>query len=275
MNADARPAAELAKPTPPRASLDPAAVLGAAGGIGLILIAVVLGGTPLSFLSLPALLIVFGGTLAATTVCFTLSDVANTARMAAATFFSGNRNASESAVYVIRLAEAARRQGTLPLQRVLPEIRGDAILHKGLSCLIDGLPATDLEAIMSRDLKGLAERLDRAADVLRRAAEFAPAMGLIGTLIGLVQMLSQLDDPTTIGPAMAVALLTTLYGAILANLVLAPLAAKLEHNAVQDILIGEIQMVGVIAMSQEINPRRLELRFNSMLPPGQRITCFD
>jgi chemotaxis protein MotA len=151
----------------------------------------------------------------------------------------------------------------------------DAFLHKGLTLAIDGHSGAEVEAIMMHDLNAAAERQAIGVGVLRRAAEYAPAMGLIGTLIGLVQMLSHLDDPAAIGPSMAVALLTTFYGAVLANLVLAPLAAKLERHGADDILLNRIFVMGTVSISRQENPRRLEILFNSVLPPSRRVQYFD
>jgi len=109
---------------------------------------------------------------------------------------------------------------------------------------------------------------------LRRAAEVAPAMGLIGTLVGLVQMLANLNDPSAIGPGMAVALLTTFYGAVLANMVLAPLAAKLEKRAGEESLVNEIYLMGVASIARRENPRRLEMLINTVLPPARRVSYF-
>ena len=106
-------------------------------------------------------------------------------------------------------------------------------------------------------------------------AEFSPAMGLIGTLIGLVQMLGNLQDPANIGPSMAVALLTTFYGAVLANMVFMPLAAKLERNSSEETLISTIYMMGASSVGRQENPRRLENLINSIVSPEDRIQYFD
>ncbi|HLF58773.1 MAG TPA: MotA/TolQ/ExbB proton channel family protein, partial [Alphaproteobacteria bacterium] len=115
----------------------------------------------------------------------------------------------------------------------------------------------------------------KGASVLRKGAEVAPAMGLIGTLVGLVQMLGRLDDPGTIGPAMAVALLTTFYGAVLANVVLAPLASKLERNSREELLVKHIFLMAASSIARQENPRRLEMLLNSVLPPSKRVQFFD
>jgi chemotaxis protein MotA len=118
------------------------------------------------------------------------------------------------------------------------------------------------------------DRHQKSAGILRRAAEFAPAMGLIGTLVGLVQMLGNLQDPTTIGPSMAVALLTTFYGAILANLVFIPLASKLERNSILEEVVSEIYVMGAASIGQQEHPQRLEMTLNSLMPPSARTEIF-
>jgi chemotaxis protein MotA len=115
----------------------------------------------------------------------------------------------------------------------------------------------------------------RTAAVLRRAAEVAPAMGLIATLVGLVQMLGSLNNPAAIGPGMAVALIATFYGAVLGNMILTPLAGKLETNAEQDGLIRTLYLIASVSIARQENPRRLEMLLNAVLPPGSRVTYFD
>ena len=147
-------------------------------------------------------------------------------------------------------------------------------LYKGFSMAVDGVSGDEIEAVLGQDLMATAQRHQRSADVLRRAAEYAPAMGLIGTLIGLVQMLGNLQDPTSIGPAMALALLTTFYGAVLANIVFSPLAAKLERNSAEEALVNHVYLLGAVSVSRQENPRHLEAMLNSVLPPAERIRFF-
>jgi chemotaxis protein MotA len=144
-----------------------------------------------------------------------------------------------------------------------------------MSMVVDGTPGEDVETIMRRDLHATHQRHLGAASVLRKAAEFAPAMGLIGTLIGLVQMLGNLEDPATIGPSMAVALLTTFYGAVLANMVFSPMASKLERNSAEETTVNTVYLMGTASMGRQENPRRLEMLINSILPPTKRVQYFD
>ncbi len=118
-------------------------------------------------------------------------------------------------------------------------------------------------------------RHQKGAGILRQAGTVAPAMGLIGTLIGLVQMLGNLDDPDSIGPSMAIAQLTTLYGAIMANMVFAPLAGKLERNSKEEAMLMGVYSMGAGSIGRQENPRRLETLINTLLPPAKRVQFFD
>ncbi len=117
--------------------------------------------------------------------------------------------------------------------------------------------------------------MKKSAGVFRKAAEVSPAMGLIGTLVGLVQMLGNLEDPSSIGPSMAVALLTTFYGAILAHMVFSPLASKLERNSDEEALVQNFYLLGAASIVRQENPRRLEMVLNALLPPASRLRYFD
>lgn len=258
-----------------KSSLDLATLVGLISGFGLISSAIILGGDPLSFINPPSILIVIGGTLAVTSMCFSVSDMAHSSKVIAKTFFFSSRDPSAAAIQVMQISELARRQGVLSLQGVLQSIKGEAFLHKGMLMVVDGTPGEEVEAIMRRDLNATLQRHSKGANILRKAAEFAPAMGLIGTLIGLVQMLGNLDDPSTIGPAMAVALLTTFYGAVLANMVFSPMASKLEHNSMEEAMVNTVYMMGAASIGRQENPRRLEMLLNSILPPSKRIKYFD
>lgn len=258
-----------------RSVLDAPAIGGLVFGFIVLAGAIALGGAAASFLSGPAVLIVLGGTISAVIVAFSFDEVVQALRLTVSTVARSAPNPSECAVRMLHLADIARQQGVLSLEAILPELqRTDPFASKSLGLVIDGFHETEVETMMSRDLEATAERWAAGAGVLRRAAEYAPAMGLIGTLIGLVQMLGRLNDPAAIGPSMAVALLTTLYGAVLANLVLSPLATKIERSGANDVLVNQISVVATLSISRGENPRRLEMLLNSILPPAQRVQYF-
>lgn len=258
-----------------KSSIDGATIAGTVVSFALVIAAIVLGGSPDSFINPPSLLIVVGGTIGVTTICFSFQEMMRSSKLIAKTLLYKSQDASKIAMQTIQIAEIARKQGVLQLQGVLDSIRGETFFYKGLSQIVDGTPADEVENMMISEMEAMTGRHQKGANILRKAAEFAPAMGLIGTLIGLVQMLSNLDDPSTIGPSMAVALLTTFYGAVLSNMVLVPLAAKLERNSDEELLINQLYILATASIGRQENPRRLEMMLNSILPPNRRVQYFD
>ena len=257
-------------------AFDPATLLGLAGALALVLAALLLGGAPLAFVDLPSVLIVIGGTALLTLASFTLADIGVTFGAVGRTVSYQRRDPSAVALDLLRLADGARKGGLLSLQAPISKGEiADPLLAKGLGMLVDGIKVEEAEELMRRELGAMLGRYRKSATVLRRAAEIAPAMGLIGTLIGLVQMLGRLDDPAAIGPAMAVALLTTFYGAVLAHMILNPLASKLERNSAEETLVGQLNVVAAGSIGRQENPRRLEMLLNSLMPPARRIRYFD
>jgi chemotaxis protein MotA len=258
-----------------RHSVDLATILGLLSGFGLVLTTVLVGGAIKSFVDIPSLGIVLGGTCAITAICFSPAELGRTFSVMGKTLFYSIRDPAEAAIQVLQIAEQARQKGVLSLQAMLADFKGEPFLHKGMSMVADGTPGEEVEAILARDILATQQRHVKSASVLRKASEFSPAMGLIGTLIGLVQMLGRLDDPSTIGPSMALALLTTFYGAVLANMVFSPLASKLERNSMEEALVNNVYMMGAASIGRQENPRRLEMLLNSVLPPAKRVTYFD
>jgi len=230
-------------------TIDIMTVIGMICSFAMIITAIVLGGSPESFINPPSILIVIGGTLAITTVCFSFSEIGSTVKVISKTMFRNTQEPFDAAYKALQVAEISHKQGTL--------------------MVIDGIPGEEVEHILRCDLQSKVIRHGQSASMFRKIAKFAPAMGLIGTLIGLVQMLDNLQDPTTIGPAMAVALLTTFYGAVLANMVFLPLASKLEQNSSQEDLIHQVFLLTAASIG------RLEMLLNSILQPSQRVQYFD
>jgi chemotaxis protein MotA len=255
--------------------MDVATILGLGSGILLIASAIFLGGTPAAFFDLSALLIVIGGTFAVTTICFSMQEIFRLQGIIVKTLVYQAAEPKAAALSVLKLAELARKEGVLAIQGTLESLRAAPFLHKAASLVIDGTPGEEVERILNIEVAAMIQRHTRGASVLRKAAEISPAMGLIGTLVGLVQMLGNLEDPATIGPSMAVALLTTFYGAVLANLVFSPLAAKLERNSADEALLNKLYVIGAASISRMENPRRLEMLLNTVLPPPQRLRYYD
>ena len=234
-----------------------------------------IGGSAAAFINVPGMAIVLGGTLAVTTISYSLSEIVQAQRVLARTAFHGLPSPGEVALLMISLADSARKSGILSLQGVQENVRGERFLRRCLELLVDGTPGPDIERLMMQEVHAMSQRHQKSASILRKAAETAPAMGLIGTLVGLVQMLGNLEDPSTIGPSMAVALLTTFYGAILGSMVFGPLASKLDRNSDEEVLVSQVYLLGASSIGKQENPRRLEARLNGILPPNQRTNYFS
>ena len=255
--------------------MDLATLFGLIAALVLIAVAIVMNGSPLAFIDVPAILMVVLGTFAVTAISYTGEELREAQPSFRQAMFRTEIDPRVAARRVLTLADKARKRGMLSLQSDLYGVRDAPFLQRSLTMLVDGLQVDEIERNMTLEAHALAQGRHRAAAILRRAAEVSPAMGLIGTLVGLVQMLGNLDSPERIGPAMSVALLTTLYGALMANVVFLPLASKLERNATVEQLVSQIYTMGVASMGRQENPRRLEMLLNTVLPAGQQIRYFD
>lgn len=255
--------------------MDLATLLGLLAALALIGAAIALNGSPIAFIDIPAILMVVLGTLAVTAISYTGEELREAQPSFRQALFRTEIDPRVGARRVLTLADKARKRGLLLLQGDLYGLRDAPFLQRSLGMLIDGMQVDEVERNMTLEAHALAQGRHRAAAILRRAAEVSPAMGLIGTLVGLVQMLGNLDSPERIGPAMSVALLTTLYGALMANVVFLPLASKLERNATVEQLVSQVYTMGVASMGRQENPRRLEMLLNTVLPAGQQVRYFD
>lgn len=254
--------------------MDLATVFGLLASFGLVAAAVAMGGSVSAFFNLPSVLIVLGGTAAVTMVCFSAAEFVKTPQVMLRTLFFKIPSPSHEARLMLEFSQKARAKGLLAMQKDL-QLVDSSILRQSLTLAVDGIDATIIENTLRNDTNSMLERHQQGISILRKAGDVAPAMGLIGTLIGLVQMLGNLSDPSTIGPAMAVALLTTFYGAVLSNMVLVPMANKLERNSNAEYMLRRLYHVGVLAIARQDNPRQMEVMLNTILPPTQRIHVFD
>ena len=255
-------------------TVDGALILGLSAAFVLIGAAILSEGSILAFWNLPSVLIVLLGTIAVTVISFSIGEALAVIPLIGRTLFPPNRNAARAAERVLNLAEISRRQGILALDRVLPQLASEPFLQRAMAMAVDGSNPEQIGTVLNTEIEATTERLTRSANVLRRAAEVAPAMGLIGTLIGLIKMLANLNDPSSIGPAMAVALLTTFYGAVIAYMVFAPIAAKLDRNATDERLLQQLYTAGATSIARQENPRQLETLLNTVLPPSQRLDYY-
>lgn len=257
-----------------RNALDFVTILGLALSFALIIAAIAFGQSNANFFNIPSVLIVVFGTITATCISYTADELKQSIGIIATSVFRPIRNFSALAKSMIDLAVIARKGGILQLASFEKQTKKEPFLGYAMGLVVDGYSVQDITRILQQDIDAEEERTKRAASILRRASEVAPAMGLIGTLVGLVQMLAELENPEAIGPAMAVALLTTFYGAILGTIVMAPLAAKLEKNADDEVTAKTMTLKTALSMLKQENPRNLELIINSLLSPSQRIIYF-
>lgn len=255
--------------------IDFVTVFGLTLSLGLIAVAIFIGQSDANFFNFPSVLIVIIGTMTATCVSYTGTELRQALPIIAGSFFRHVHDFKALARSMLDLAVVARKRGVLAVSNYENETRKEPFLYQAMRMVVDGYQADDIKRILQQEIDEEEERLKRAASILRRASEVAPAMGLIGTLVGLVQMLADLENPDTIGPAMAVALLTTFYGAILGTVVMAPLAAKLEKVARDQIVAKTMALKTAISMMKQENPRNLEMLINALLPPSERIRYFD
>lgn len=249
--------------------MDIATLLGLAVSFVLIGEAISLGGDFSVFINLAALLIVIGGTVGATVTNFPPREIVRLFRHTARTIARRPPKTEAVLERFMDFAYRARREGILSLEPLVLEIK-DPYLKKGLQLTVDGLEPEAIRAIMNTEIDNNYNRHAGAVELWNAMASYAPALGMIGTVIGLVHMLRTMNDPASIGPAMAVALITTFYGAILANLVFLPICGKLKHRARQENLIMEMQLAGVLCIARGENPRILREILEGFQAPGER-----
>lgn len=259
----------------PRYVADLASILGLLLSFVLIAFAIYMGQSNANFFNVPSLLIVFFGTITATCISYTGEELLKSGAVLGNSVMRPARNFKALAKAMMDISTVGRKRGILALSAYEREISKEPFLKKAIQLAVDGFNEGDIKRILEVEIDAELERNKRAASMLRRASEIAPAMGLIGTLVGLVQMLADLENPETIGPAMAVALLTTFYGAIMGTVVLSPLSAKLEKNALDESLVKILSLKTALSIVRQENPRSLEMQINSELPPEHRIVYFD
>ncbi len=256
-------------------SADLATILGLVFTFGLIIAAILLGDSNANFIEVRSLMIVVLGTLTATAVSYTLEELKQAGSVISHSVVQKKWNPRQLANSLVSLSVISKKKGVLALGNYEQELQKNPFLFNAFQMVIDGFNPEDVEFLLSQELEAEIERHKRSASITRRASEIAPAMGLIGTLIGLVMMLADLENPETIGPAMAIALLTTFYGAILGTIVMAPLAVKLEKRSSDEALMKTLVKIAAVSIAHQDNPRKLEMLLNSELPPSQRIRFFD
>jgi len=247
--------------------MDFASIAGILSGISLIVAAIFLKGDLTNFLNIPGIMIVLGGTIASTLLTFPLRDVIKAFQAAFFVLYEREIDPNDMVKTLIKLSNISRREGLFGLGKIKTN---NPILRKGCSLIADGVEEEIIRNALRTEIDSLKHRHFNIQDVFIKMAGFSPAFGMIGTLIGLVQMLNQLSDPSAIGPAMAVALLTTFYGVILSTLFFLPIGSKLKARTMTEVINMEIIFEGAIAILQNNNPLMVFERLSSFIPPKDR-----
>lgn len=249
--------------------MDIATIVGLVGAFGIVIMAMLMSGSIAMFVDVPSVLIVLVGTIFASLMKFSLGQFLGAGKVVGKSFAFKSPDPAELIDEIVSLADEARKGGLLSLEG--KEVSSD-FLQTGIQLLVDGHDADVVKSLLQKDMGEAIERHKRGALIFKSMGDVAPAMGMIGTLIGLVAMLSNMDDPKSIGPAMAVALLTTLYGAMLANMVFLPIADKLSIRLNEEALIKNLVIDALLAIQAGQNPRVIDSMLRKYLPEGARGT---
>lgn len=248
--------------------MDLATLIGLILGILIIAGAILIDSSLLDFVNLPGLTIVLVGTLAVTLIKYRLTSVVESFKLAFVTVFLERTENPIMLIQKVReLSGVVRKEGILGLESIEIE---DPFLAKGIALSIDGHPTEFIEELLIQELEQSIERYSISEKVFRGVAETAPGLGMLGTLVGLVQMLNNMDDPNSVGPAMAVALLTTFYGAFIAQMIAIPLADKLNLKALDEHRNMSLVITSVQNILKGQNPRVITEVLATYLPPAQR-----
>lgn len=249
--------------------MDIATIIGFLLGLFLIAFSIVSGGDFMIFIHIPSMMIVFGGAMSATLVNFSLAEVIGVMNVAKKTFLADKFEFVPVVDLLVDLAVKARREGLLAIDKEVNNVE-DQFLRSGLEMAVDGTEADTIRSVMETELSYLMERHKRGQQIMNAIGAYAPAFGMIGTLIGLIGMLQSLDDPTQIGGGMAVALITTFYGAFAANLVFLPMAGKLKNNSDMEIVMKEMVIEGVLSIQYGEHPKNIRRKLLNFIPPKMR-----
>lgn len=251
--------------------MDIASVVGLVAAFGLILVAILIapGSSLAAFIDVPSILVVCGGALAACLIAFPLKSILAMPMTLKVVFLNKAVDYAGLITQIVSLAETARRDGLLALENRINEIDNPFIVT-GIQMAVDGTRPDAIEDIMRTEMDAVATRHRDAKGVSDQMGRFAPAYGMIGTLLGLIIMLGNMSDPSSIGSGMAVALLTTLYGAVVSNVMFLPFSEKMAFLNKQEMLGMEIVIRGIMAIQSGENPRVIEQKLRTFLPPSVR-----
>jgi chemotaxis protein MotA len=253
--------------------MDKATVGGLVAGGGLLLLAIAIapGSSFGAFIDMPSAAVVIGGAIAATFIAFPLRTMFRFPKIMKKLFFPNQPDLAPVISQLVEFSEIARRDGILALESKTDEIE-DPFIMMGIQMAVDGTDSELMESILRAEIDAVGSRHKSAKGMLDAIGRYAPAFGMVGTLMGLIIMLGNMDDPDAIGPGMAVALITTLYGAVVSNLFFLPFADKLAFYSKQELEVREVILKGILSIQEGDNPRMLEQKLSAMIPAAERTT---
>ena len=230
--------------------MDKGTLFGVLAGTVLVLVAILMGSGLMTFFNLPSVLIVGGGTLAATAIAFPTKELKLIVPVTKRVFNNPKNEMLNMVKYLLQAKQITKREGFVALEAFANSAPSPGMM-KGLKLIADGTDARTIREILTTEMTNMEEHHRVGQKIFAEMGKFAPAWGMIGTLVGLVQMLTTLDDPSTIGPKMAVALLTTFYGALLANLIFLPMVTKLERRVKIESMQIQLTVVGLMSVNSD------------------------
>ncbi len=249
--------------------MDKGTVIGMVAGVSLISLSMIVGGGIGPFINLPSFIMVLGGTIAATLVNFQFEDVIGLLKVTKKLMQAKPISPQKYIDQIVNISKKARTSGLLAIEEDLEKV-DENFMKVTLQHVVNGTEADELEKIMQAELMSMLERHKRGQKIYLAMGTYAPAFGMVGTLIGLILMLQNLSDPASVGPGMAIAMITTLYGALLANLFFIPMSGKLKMRSEQEVQFKEMLLTGILAVQAEESPRVIKTKLLSFLPPADR-----
>jgi chemotaxis protein MotA len=257
------------------ALMDIATLIGILACVGLIALSILTKSSLTTFVDAPSLLLVFGGSIAATLLCFPLGVVLRAFKVVRKVLFATPQNPVDHVVTLVRLAEVARRDGILSLENHLNDGAFDDFMVRGLRMAIDGQDPAVIQMAMEQEIDTLMERHAVGKGLFETLGKYAPAFGMLGTIMGLIMMLKNMDDPAALGPGMALALITTFYGSLFANVFFLPIADKLGARSTEEVSTKILIIRGVMSIQSGDNPRIVQQKLLAFLDARQRSSVED
>lgn len=248
--------------------MDRGTLIGLLLGLALLGVAIGIGPSPRVFFHYPSLIVVFGGVIASTLIRFPWANVRSAFAVASRAFFTHPATSQAVVVQLVGLSQRARREGVKSLEKHQPS---DPFMASGIQMVVDGVDREHIREVLSAEIQATLDRHSLGQDTFRFIGTAAPSFGMVGTLIGMVQLFTSMNNPSELGKSMALSLLSTLWGAVIAYLFAIPISGKLEQRSREESQIRHLMMEGILGIASEMNPGQLEEQLNAFLAPHLKV----